>query len=71
MGVPVDILMRTCLSKTGLRVSQLTSGNIILNEDGLGTASKVLSYLTRGPQLPKDLEPLVSTIATTLKLQDP
>jgi hypothetical protein len=47
LGIPFDILVRTyaCLT-TGLKISELTSGNILLDkEKSSGRADVVLNYL--------------------------
>ena len=60
-GIPLDILIRTMLSKTGLAIRNLVSGNIILGKQGLGTATKALSYLQNGPQPSNFIQDIVKS----------
>jgi hypothetical protein len=46
LGIPFNILVRLMLSDTGLKISELTSGNILLDkEKSSGRADVVLNYL--------------------------
>ena len=53
LGIPFNILVRLMLSDTGLKISELTSGNILLDkEKSSGRADVVLNYLQNGPKMP-------------------
>lgn len=64
LGIPFTTVVKIMLSKTGLAIASLTSGNIILDQKGTETADKAIKYIEQGPNIPDNIYNKIKLILT-------